>query len=501
MTRAKCSALLFALILASASSSFGFEGKPVPVQVNWQKVVRVSNTEATLLVLATPHLRRGSTFHDRAFEEMKQLGSNYLRFDPWQAYPHLGVPELDPPTSGKTSWDFSVIDPVMEDVMAAAAGHSIVLNFSTIPQWMFKTPSPAPYPADPNQLTWDYAKGRDFRDPSFREVADYFARIVSWYANGGFTDELGKRHESGHHYKIDYWEVLNEPALERDIDIQTYTRLYDAVVTAIHKASPNTKFVGIVSNYPAGQPEVFQYFLDHKNHKPGVPLDMISYHFYAVPGTDHTPEIQQFTFFDQADRFLEIVGYIESIRKHLSPKTGTMVNEIGTMMGDDWSQDKPGYVFKPVEPSYWSRSAAVYAYVFIGLARMGIDDAGASMVPAFPGLFPSIAMLDWDSGEPNVRWRVLRLIHDNFAPGDKLVETPGGSEFVTMQGFVTRSGERKLLLVNRRDRDFEFQLPQGAGAKLEFVDKSTGSNPPATMHLADETLKIGPFGVAVVTLR
>ena len=75
---------------------------------------------------------------------------------------------------------------------------------------MFKTDKPVPYPADPNQPVWNYEQGTELRDPSMKEVADYYARLVSWYTQGGFTDEFGKRHESGHHYKIDYWEVLNE---------------------------------------------------------------------------------------------------------------------------------------------------------------------------------------------------------------------------------------------------------------------------------------------------
>src|SRR5208283_4969634 len=114
-------------------------------------------------------------------------------------------------------------------------------------------------------------------------------------------------------------------------------KLYDAVVEAIHKVSPQTKFVGISDSYPAGHPDFFTYFLNPKNHKPGIPLDMISYHFYAVPSLDESPEVQQFTYFNQADRFLEIVGYIEALRRMLSPKTGTMVNEIGTMLPEDWA--------------------------------------------------------------------------------------------------------------------------------------------------------------------
>jgi hypothetical protein len=474
--------------------------QPIQIQVHWDRVVRVSKTKPTLLVVATPRLGRGSVYHDRVFKEIKEIGCDDVRYVPWQAYPRLGVAELEPPSHSQTFWDFSWIDPITADFMAAAQGHPVVLNFSTIPQWMFKTPNPVRYPADPNQIMLNYEQGKELRDPTFREVADYFARVVSWHVNGGFTDELGKQHESGHHYTADYWEVLNEPDIEHGFDAQTYTQLYDAVVEAVRKVSPQTKFVGISLSYPSGHPGFFEYFLNPRNHKPGVPLDMISYHFYAVPSRDQTPEIQQFTYFDQADKFLEIVGYLECMRQRLSPTTGTMVNEVGSMLPDDWLQANPDYVFKPIPASYWNLSAAVYAYVYVGLTRLGIDVAGESEIPAYPGLFPSIALLDWDTGQPNARWQVLRLIHDNFAPGDKLVDTPGGAEYVVIQGFITPSGERKLLLVNKRDREFEFLLPEAAGAKLEVVDRGTGSNPPATSRIAGERFKLGRLGVAVVTI-
>ena len=76
------------------------------------------------------------------------------------------------------------------------------------------------------------------------------------------------------------------------------------------------KFVGMALAIPI-EPHYFEYFLDHKNHKPGVPLDFISYHFYAVPSVDETPEVEQFTYFAQADGFLKTVRYIEAIRKRL----------------------------------------------------------------------------------------------------------------------------------------------------------------------------------------
>jgi len=493
--------LFLSLILFCGFSSLGAGEQPVKVQVHWDRAIRVLKTKPTLLLGASPTLWRGAPLHDRILQTIKELGADDIRYaGGGYVYPHLGVAELDPPTATKTSWDFSYIDPVTEDVMKATEGHPLVLNFSAIPEWMFKTSEPVPYPADATKPAWQYEQGTELRDPSAREVGEYFGRVVAWHVNGGFTDELGKWHESGHHWKVDYWEVLNEPDIEHGLSAQTYTKIYDAAVEAIHKVSPQTKFVGISDSYPSGHSKFFAYFLNHKNHQPGIPLDMISYHFYAVPNGDEPPEAHQFTFFYQADRFLEIVGYLETLRNMLSPQTGTMVNEIGTMLPEDWDQTKPDYVFKPIRPSYWNLSAAIYAYVYAGLARLGIDDAAESGIPCAPGLWPSIAMLDWDTAQPNARFWVLKLIHDNFRPGDTMVETSSDSGYVMTQAMVSRSGERKLLVVNKRDREFEISLPEAAGAKIEVVDQTTGSNPPASRSVTGSAFKLGGFGVAVVTL-
>jgi len=501
LNRASIRSSFLALALGLGISAIWAQDQPVKVQVHWDRVIRVLQTKPTILLGSSPAMLRGAPLHDQIFQRVKDLGADDVRYTgAGYVYPHLGVPELDPPTRTRTSWDFSLIDPVTEDVMKALEGHPVVLNFTTIPAWMFKGAEAASYPADPSKPAWHYTQGTELRDPTYREVADYFARIVAWYVKGGFTDELGKWHQSGHHYKVDYWEVFNEPDLEHGFSAETYTKLYDAVVEAIHKVSPQTKFVGISHSYIVGHPEYLTYFLNPKHHKPGIPLDMISYHFYAVPNSDEPPEAQQFTYFNQADKFLEIVGYIETIRKMLSPKTGTMVNEIGTMLPEDWSQTSPDYVFKPIRPSYWSLSAATYAYVFAGLARLGIDAAGESSIPGGPGLWPSISLLDWDTAQPNARYWALKLILDHFRPGDKIVETSSDSGYVTAQAFVSRSGERKLLLINKRQREFEISLPEAGGGKIEMIDLTTGSNPPASSWLTDSNFKLGGSGVAAVTL-
>ena len=374
--------LSLALLSMMVGGPLAAAEKPAKVTVDWSKISRVSRMTPTFQVVVNPPLRRGSTIHDAAFRAINNLGCDLVRYVPWLPYPKLAVAELESPRDGKASWDFSLIDPMTEDFMQATAGHSVMLNFSTIPQWMFKTPKPVPYPADPNEVEWNYTQGTELRDPSMKELADYYARLVGWYTLGGFKDEYGVWHKADHHYKIDYWEVFNEVDLEHTTTPQQYTERYDAVVEALHRVAPHMKFVGLALGMPSSGPAYFEYFLNHAHHKPGIPLDMITYHFYASPSADQTPEIQQYTFFEQADHFLDTVRYVESIRQRLSPQTQTDTNELGSIAADD---NRSGPIVIP--DSYWNLSGAMYAYVFAELAKMGIEYAGESQLVGYPTQF------------------------------------------------------------------------------------------------------------------
>jgi glycosyl hydrolase family 39 (putative alpha-L-iduronidase) len=467
--------------------------------VNWDKTVRELKTVATLQVVVNPPLRRGTPVHDNAFHALQDLRADFVRYVPWLPYPKLGVAELEPPANGKTSWDFSLIDPMTIDFLEATKGHSVVLNFSTIPQWMYQTDKPVAYPADPNQVTWNYEQGTQLSDPSGQQVADYYARLLSWYTNGGFTDETGQKHESGHHYSIPYWEVLNEVDFEHQTSAETYTKIYDAVVAAMKKVQPGTKFVAMGLGAPSQNPHFFEYFLDHKNHKAGVPLDYISYHFYAVPNPGETPEVQQYTFFAQADGFLNVVRYVEAMRQRLSPATGTMINEIGAISADDFGQDQPGHVTKPIPSAYWHLTGALYAYVFAELSRLGIDVAGESQLVGYPTQFPSVSMVDWENGKPNPRLWVLRLLKDNFQPGAKIVESSLNASNVYALPVVTPSGRHRVLLVNKREQPTTVEIPGAAVARVEYVDMITDWKPSATAPMESDSVTLGGFSVAVVT--
>ena len=482
-----------ALLLSSAV--FGQK-----IEVSWDKVQGTLKTTPTLQVVVNPPLRPGSPIVKQAYAEVKRLGAEYVRYVPWLPYPKLGVAELQPPHDGKTFWDFSLIDPMTQDFLKATDGHSVIVNFSTTPQWMWVTPKPVKYPEDANQVTWDYMQGTDLRDPSGKELGDYYGRLVSWYVNGGFTDEYGQRHESGHHFNIPYWEVLNEVDFEHKMSPKQYTVIYDAIVSGIKAVAPQMKFVGLGLGAPSDDPAMFEYFLNPKNHQAGIPLDMISYHFYATPGADQTPEIQQFTFFAQADQFLTTVRFVEEIRKRLSPSTGTTIDEIGSISADDAAQDKPGHVSAPIPDSYWALSGATYAYVFGHLASMGIDVAGESQLVGYPTQFPSVSMVDWNTGGGNLRFRVLELLKNNFPTGGNIVSASSNAPEVYVLAFLGRSGEHKLLLVNKRDHEVQLTLPE-KGKTVEFVDQTTKSNPPGSKALSDNRYVLGGLGVAVVTLQ
>jgi hypothetical protein len=462
--------------------------------IEWDKVTVVSKTTPTLQVVVNPPLRPGQALGEAAYKAVKELGADYVRYVPWLPYPRLAVAELEPPTPEKTSWDFSVIDPMTKDFLAATGGHAAILNFSTMPTWLFKTEKPSTYPADANQVDWNYTQGTELRDPSGREMGAYYARLVSWYVNGGFADENGVRHDSGYHYKAPWWEVLNEVDFEHSMTPAQYTERYDAIVSAIHAVSPETKFVGLALAAPSKEPEFFEYFLDHAHHKPGAPLDMISYHFYASPVAGETLDDWQYTFFDQEAGFLNTVRYVEAIRKRLSPETRTDLDELGVILPTDNTAGDS----VPPPAVYWNLAGALYADLFIELSRIQIDVIGESQLIGYPTQFPSVSMMDWATKQPNARFWVLKLIKDNFHAGDKLVETKLESPDVSAQAFVTAAGH-KLLLVNKRNRAVEIPLPDAEKASAVAVDAQTGEGQARSIAVTDGKIALGPFAVAVVS--
>ncbi|MBV9502606.1 MAG: glycosyl hydrolase family 39 [Acidobacteriaceae bacterium] len=504
-TRAWVAALaLYCAVGAGGSIACG-QTPQAKIDIDWNKTIIVSKSTPTLQVVTNPMLNPGSSIHDASFAALKELGADYVRYVPWLPYPKIAVAELEPPTKEKTFWDFTYADPVTKDFLAATAGHSIIVNFSTIPAWMFKTAQPVKYPDDPNQVFWDYTQGTELRDPSGKELGDYFGRLVSWYTKGGFTDENGKRHESGYNYKFPCWEVLNEVDSEHKTTPEDYTRRYDAIVRAIHAVSPDTKFMGLALAYPGANPKYFEYFLNPKNHKQGTSVDFISFHFYASPALDEDLNGWQHTFFNQAEGFLATTRFILAIRDRLSPQTKIDTDELGVILPTDSLEIAAAKPLPDHIPRrYWNAAAALYGYLFVGLCKLGVDVIGESQLVGYPSQFPSVSMINYNTGHPNARYWVLKIIKDNFHPGDKVVanaEQPSSSDTgVEIQGFITPQG-KKVLLVNRTNSDKMVTLPpEFQRATSLTVDGATGDGEPRRESLSSE-VTLAPFAVTVITLR
>ncbi|HLY58445.1 MAG TPA: hypothetical protein VKS60_22980 [Stellaceae bacterium] len=478
------------------------EGEPVNVAPDWQNIALISKATASIEVCVEPPLRRGHPIHDQLFAALRDARADYAHYQPYSVYPRLAVAELEPPSGGRTHWDFSLMDPITEDFVNATAGHPIVFNIGTLPAWVFATKTPAVVAADPDALNWGYSEFNQatLSDAAVKLAADYQARLVAWYTQGGFTDEAGKRHEPGHHYDVAYWEVLNDPDFEDSLRPADYTRLYDAIVTAVRQVAPKMKFMGPVVG-DITHAEYFDYFLDPAHHQPGVPIDMLSYHMFMIPDADEAPETMSYTFYQQADRMLLASQYIETLRRRFQPKALTDVVDIATMLPDPLAPK----LAKPIPRSYWSLSGGIFAYLYGKLALMGIDVVGASELIDSPGIVAASTLVDWETGRPTARYWVLRLLRESFGPGDKLVLPPDYTVLqpdpapqLYAQAFVT-SGGRRVLLVNKRDKAVAVRIPGAAGGTIRQVDQTTEAAP-AGWKLSDDLVQLPGLAVGVVTL-
>lgn len=266
--------VLFAIFVASlgvpAQAAAAAQNDKACVTAQWTKIERVSNTVPTTQVLNHAFTPRNHPLHDALFRAVRNLHTNDTRLQFWFSIINLALPELKEPTATETFWNFRYMDDLVADYYANTSGrHNI--SMGTIPRWMFNVP-PVAIPSDPGASFYPYTDGTRgdlLKDPTGKQFADYQVRIYEWYTKGGFTDELGKYHKSGHYYKFDYWGVLNEPDFENRITVEQYTKIYDAVTTALHKIDPDLQFFG--PEVSGAEVPWAKYFLDPKNHSPEAP--------------------------------------------------------------------------------------------------------------------------------------------------------------------------------------------------------------------------------------
>ncbi len=152
---------------------------------------------------------------------------------------------------------------------------------------------------------------------------------------------------------------------------------------------------------------------------------------------------------------------------------------------------------------YWNAAGALYGFLFVELSKLGVDVIGESQLVGYPSQFPSVSMIDYNNGKPNARYWVLKLIKDNFHPGDKLVAAGKGADLsdLVMQGFVTPQG-KKVLLVNKTNTEKTVKVGSDLqSASTLTVDEATGDDEPRAGKVEGGELKMAPFAVTVLRVQ
>jgi hypothetical protein len=144
----------------------------------------------------------------------------------------------------------------------------------------------------------------------------------------------------------------------------------------------------------------------------------------------------------------------------------------------------------------------MYAYIFLELTKLGIDVAGESQLVGYPTQYPDVSMMNWENGNPNARYWVLRLLKENFGAGDSLVKTTCKGKYghVIAQGIKTSQG-RKILLINKHNTPSLVLLPGANNSTIKQVDVNTGEKPPTKTTLTRDLVTLQPFSVAVVDMK
>lgn len=420
--------------------------------------------------------------------------------------------QCDPPRNN-TYWDFEHFDPIAMNVFEATKDRKPIMSFSTTPNWLWTQAGGSPvhyYPDDYRVVDWNYNTGNELVDPTCTAIGQYFGRLISWFTQGGFTDEYGEFHRSPH--KIDpasfMIEILNEPEGEHSIDPQLYICIYDAAQKWVREmADPEHKieFVGLALESETNL-DFFSEYLNASNHAEGTTLDWISYHRYAIGSTRTNITQWETDFFPNYDQFFGVIENIQKIRSTLSPSTKTTMDEVGVILGNDNSADAVDF-----PRIYFNAVSALFAYMVGHVTTLDIEVVGSSQFVGYPKLdvmggldpqYPSVTMTNWTTGAGTARYHTLDMLSRAFAEGDRIVSTNSSSDSVYALGFLGGKDQkmRRMLVINKLSIVSYVTIPNTKGSFWRIVDPTTGENPAKRVKSTSDTMRLEPWTVAIINL-
>ena len=291
-------------------------------------------------------------------------------------------PEPTRPNKTHTSWDLRALDVKMLNLQ-----RSVAFPETTILQLRF----PPPWVWAPGNATTGLA------DPSGVELGEHYSRIISWY-KGGFTDELGRRHDSGYNVSFGYLEILNEIDGNSHIygprspveATRRYIRLYDGVATTVRRDHPEIKFVGGCLSGRGDEDDsiVWRTFLNRSEHSADVPwpVDAVSFHLY-IGGTGAGPfSAWPAQIIEGARGVVPSAVQVTKAIKALSPTTRVFCDEMGILFQEPVREAMNFSTMRGGggNTSFWNLHSAIYALWAGEMAAAGVDMFGASQLLGYP---------------------------------------------------------------------------------------------------------------------
>ncbi len=329
------------------------------------------------------------------------------------------------PESRPGQWDFSRPDGAISQLRARNV--SFVLNVRSAPPWMFDSTGHLP----------------PSRFPLF---AQYMARVVGWYNKGGFTDENGVYHASGHIGWVHTWEIWNEPDSGSEIPVSTlqdrhapffspqdYALLYDEVTKAMRAVDPTIVTggpavigyqVSTYTNYIGG-------FLSHVTQ----PVGFLSIHFYST-GDRRQPDeavLQNLT-----DGYSETIDAVQRLMHQMKRNIPLWVDELGFNESS----------VLPVDP----RGSSPIGYAFAADAFIQGEVRNVAQINQFPFAGnQQNGLVDFKTSQPfRTYWLYVMLAHA-FPPGSQMLAmTHLPSGVVALSAIGADRQKLHILLVNMR---------------------------------------------------
>jgi len=321
----------------------------------------------------------------------------------------------------------------------------------------------------------------------------------------------GKVFKSGHKYRFDYWEVLNEINLAREHKFtpESYTSFYDTLVAQMQNSSAKLgKFLGpsLAGANSHNSQAWFGYFLNSSNHNPpSTPVEAISFHMYGKCENNTAAGMEP--IFPATDAKLDSLRTIQGLKERLRPNVELHLTESGIYCNQPPGCGGNDYKcwYRSFEPLFWVASAGQWAYQYlISSKEVDLTSIAHSQILGYPykfdgtsGEWASGTMVDWKSNKLNAKFWVTLLMLQQVARPFSYCKTTGAPEGVYAQGIQSSKG-KVLVLINKRNANVDFDLLSVAGGSALVIDELSGNGPAQLVKLTSNRITMRPFAVAFV---